>query len=417
MKRRRERNKETWEDFEKRVGLKRTGGQNRTEKSNAKVPNDILVQRMSSAASGRLKKYEPLDTRDFVPFSEYDELSTENIKEACEHFYNAPAGSCDILASDRGPSCTKIDQIKGKKVYFIRFLPPIEDGRSMNDQLPGGGMNRPRSTPRDHTVKGKAAADRNVSVPPLTAFPKSVSIGDLLKAGKLVKPQKTVALDLELFDLGKSVWLKTYSPQMHIQAEKFASGGFRDAFRATCAAPSSRLQGDWVIKTYQQSARETIRNVLKMTAEDHTRKQVQMHAIARNITQRFSSKVPPEFGESFEYGKVFYSQWSGSPVTVEEYVTGDFQKYVNNDGRCIDSPSEEFDEVFLKAQCLVHFSFVFSKGSLMILDLQGSMYQLYDPEIATYELMDNSDSCEFYFCAGNMSRLSIDKFKEEHVCI
>lgn len=47
----------------------------------------------------------------------------------------------------------------------------------------------------------------------------------------------------------------------------------------------------------------------------------------------------------------------------------------------------------------------------MILDLQGSMYQLYDPEIAMCELEDDSDSCEFYFCAGY-----IDKFKEEHVC-
>ena len=74
-----------------------------------KVPNDILVQRMSSAASGRLKKYEPLDTRDFVPFEDYEELSVENIKEACEKFYNAPHGSCDILASDRGPSCTKLE--------------------------------------------------------------------------------------------------------------------------------------------------------------------------------------------------------------------------------------------------------------------------------------------------------------------
>ena len=36
----------------------------------------------------------------------------------------------------------------------------------------------------------------------------------------------------------------------------------------------------------------------------------------------------------------------------------------------------------------------------MILDLQGSMYQLYDPEIAMYELVDDNDYCEFYFCAG-----------------
>ena len=34
-------------------------------------------------------------------------------------------GSCANLASDRGPSCTKLEQIKGSKVYFVRFRPSI----------------------------------------------------------------------------------------------------------------------------------------------------------------------------------------------------------------------------------------------------------------------------------------------------
>ena len=117
MKRRRlEAEKESWEEFEKRIGNKRNNAKN---PGLGKVPSDILVQRMSSTASGRLKKYEPLDTRDFVPFEDCEELNLENIKEACEKFYNAPAGSCDILASDRGPSCSKFEHIKGRKVFFI----------------------------------------------------------------------------------------------------------------------------------------------------------------------------------------------------------------------------------------------------------------------------------------------------------
>ena len=125
MKRRRlTAEKESWEEFEKRVGNKR----NNAKKPGAgKVPSYILVQRMSSTASGRLKKYEPLDTRDFVPFKDYEELNLENIKEACERFYNAPAGSCDLLASDRGSSCSKFEQIKGRKVFFIPFLEPKEN--------------------------------------------------------------------------------------------------------------------------------------------------------------------------------------------------------------------------------------------------------------------------------------------------
>ena len=76
--------------------MKRNAGRE-SKKAVGKVPNDILVQRMSSTASGSLKKYEPLNTRDFVSFEDYDELSAEKIKEACEKFYNAQPGSCDIL--------------------------------------------------------------------------------------------------------------------------------------------------------------------------------------------------------------------------------------------------------------------------------------------------------------------------------
>ena len=126
MKREYKGGKETWDDFEKRVGMKRTGSD--AKKTGTKAPNDILVQWMSPTASGRLKKFEPLDTRDFIPFDEYEELTLDNIKEACEKFYKAPEDSCDILASDRGPSCIKLEKLKGKKVFFIRFIPPCDVG-------------------------------------------------------------------------------------------------------------------------------------------------------------------------------------------------------------------------------------------------------------------------------------------------
>jgi hypothetical protein len=71
--------KESWEEFERRVGLKRSDEDDRNrapeKRALGKIPNDILVQRMSTTPSGRLKKYEPLNTRDFVPFSDYEELS------------------------------------------------------------------------------------------------------------------------------------------------------------------------------------------------------------------------------------------------------------------------------------------------------------------------------------------------------
>ena len=255
------RKKDTWEEFEKRVGAKRHGKGKGERPLN--VPNDINVQRMSSTPSGRLKKYQPLDTRDYVPFNEYDELTVENIKEACESFYNAPTGSCDILASDRGPSCTKMEQLKGKKVFFVRFLPPKQD-RAVEH----GGPNRPASSPASPVRKSCKQETL-----PKTVFPKSVSVTALLKAGKLIKPLNLSVLSLEYFDVQSCSWMKSSSPiRLDIEPEKFASGAFGDAFKTHCKDQSSVYFGDWVAKKYQNHAIAKIKDDLNMKVEDHTRK-------------------------------------------------------------------------------------------------------------------------------------------------
>ena len=59
---------ETFSNYEKKVTAvrdKNTAG----KQEGHVVPNEILVQKMSSTASGRLKNYKPVNTRDFVPFS------------------------------------------------------------------------------------------------------------------------------------------------------------------------------------------------------------------------------------------------------------------------------------------------------------------------------------------------------------
>ena len=100
-----------------------------------KTPEFITVQRMSSEPTGRAKKYEPLDTRDFVDFSDFNEITIENIKEACENHYGAPSGSCDILLRDRGSSCFSTEQIASKKVLFIRFVNPEAITCQHNDRF------------------------------------------------------------------------------------------------------------------------------------------------------------------------------------------------------------------------------------------------------------------------------------------
>jgi hypothetical protein len=73
----------------------------------------------------------------------------------------------------------------------------------------------------------------------------------------------------------------------------------------------------------------------------------------------------------------------GETVTVEEFVSGEFVKYINNNGiPCIG----ENNIIGQKAQCLSHFSYQRSGAKLMVVDIQGSGNQLCDPEIAKSSL-------------------------------
>ena len=70
--------------------------------------------------------------------------------------------------------------------------------------------------------------------------------------------------------------------------------------------------------------------------------------------------------------------------------------------------------IYEKAHALAHFTYNYTGKEMMLLDLQGSGYSLYDPEIATSDLFD--DDGEAYFCAGNMATDAIDKFFKQHIC-
>ena len=91
---------------------------------------------------------------------------------------------------------------------------------------------------------------------------------------------------------------------------------------------------------------------------------------------------------------------------------------MNNNGNCVPVPedaTQDLKDLFLKAQTLVHYSYVVTEHKLMLLDIQGSAFTLYGPETATAEIMDKGHH-EIYFCWGNCSSLAIAAFQSDHVC-
>ena len=159
------------------------------------------MQRFSSVPSGRLKKYQPIEAREFVPFI-FHEYTLENVKASCESEkdYGKPPGSCDVLASDRGPSCSQIQQSQSTKVFFVRFL---DAGNAMppppSERILAGA--RPNCPMSSHDIGATNDANNTISEyqPP--------SILQLLKAGQLIENvSNAVELDWNSFDLTPSSW-------------------------------------------------------------------------------------------------------------------------------------------------------------------------------------------------------------------
>ena len=170
-----------------------------------------------------------------------------------------------------------------------------------------------------------------------------------------------------------------------------------------------------VIKVYKEGTLEVIKDSLDMSPEDHTRKQVQMHMVAKAIALKLAKKAPSSYDKVFQYHTIYFSKIEEIPVTAEKYVPGNITKYVNNTDECGTPKNSDEDEIYQKAESLSHFSYHKSVNELMLLDLQGCCYQLYDPEIATSTLTDvnDNDNKETFFCAGNLTTYAIDNFVED----
>ena len=79
----------------------------------------------------------------------------------------------------------------------------------------------------------------------------------------------------------------------------------------------------------------------------------------------------------------------GECVSIEEYIDSDFIKYLNNNGDLC----KESSVIVEKAECYAHFTYEKSENKLIVLDLRGSNYTIYDPENSSSKLLVMMGKC------------------------
>ena len=75
------------------------------------------------------------------------------------------------------------------------------------------------------------------------------------------------------------------------------------------------------------------------TAESHTKKVVQMHHLAARMAVNLSTAVKKAnkqrlFGQTFQYQDIFLGKIEEEFVTIEEFISGEFIKYIKTLAKC-----------------------------------------------------------------------------------
>ena len=111
---------------------------------------------------------------------------------------------------------------------------------------------------------------------------------EMLKLGKVIT-QSTASVHIFAFNFNEISWSKTPSTvDFFMDKEPFATGGSRQAFKAT--SNDKEFQGTWVIKKYLPKSISDIQTT-GQSIEQHTKKVVQVHYLARNFAALLSQEL------------------------------------------------------------------------------------------------------------------------------
>ena len=117
---------------------------------------------------------------------------------------------------------------------------------------------------------------------------------------------------------------------MLVQCKRFAEGSFREAYMAKVL--TGLPKGDYVLKKYKK--KDEVEGIVRKSyskeklfesLESHTRKSVQLNALAKKFAKNMQLDAPfEEFGNSFAYNKVYFTCSGQEFVTVVKFVDGTF---------------------------------------------------------------------------------------------
>ncbi|XP_067827311.1 transient receptor potential cation channel subfamily M member 7 isoform X2 [Heptranchias perlo] len=192
-------------------------------------------------------------------------------------------------------------------------------------------------------------------------------------------------------------------------------GGLRRALKVECTWSEFDILKPgqlYIVKSFLPEVVNTWKRIYKEDTVLHLcLKEIQQQRAAQKLAFAFNEMKPKTIPYSPRFLEVFLlychsaSQW----FAVEECMTGEFRKFNHNSGDEI-RPNNMLEETML---AFSHWTYEYTRGELLVLDLQGVGENLTDPSVIKSE---EKRSHDMVFGPANLGEDAVKNFRTKHRC-
>ncbi|EAW62558.1 transient receptor potential cation channel, subfamily M, member 6, isoform CRA_f [Homo sapiens] len=192
-------------------------------------------------------------------------------------------------------------------------------------------------------------------------------------------------------------------------------GGLRKAMRvvSTWSEDDILKPGQvFIVKSFLPEVVRTWHKIFQESTVLHLcLREIQQQRAAQKLIYTFNQVKPQTIPYTPRFLEVFliYCHSANQWLTIEKYMTGEFRKYNNNNGDEI-TPTNTLEELML---AFSHWTYEYTRGELLVLDLQGVGENLTDPSVIKPEV---KQSRGMVFGPANLGEDAIRNFIAKHHC-
>ncbi|KAJ3594183.1 hypothetical protein NHX12_006514 [Muraenolepis orangiensis] len=192
-------------------------------------------------------------------------------------------------------------------------------------------------------------------------------------------------------------------------------GGLRRALKVLCTWSEYDILKPghlYIVKSFLPEVVQTWQSIYKEETVLHLcLREIQQQRAAQKLTFAFNQIRPKTFPYSPRFLEVFllYCHSAGQWFAIEECISGEFRKFNNNNGDEI-VPTNLLEETML---AFSHWTYEYTRGDLLVLDLQGVGEILTDPSVIK---SGEKGSYDMIFGPANLGDDAIRNFRAKHHC-